>query len=188
VGKRSRKRGTPPSAAVSGTGSSRADRDEARARRAEAATRRREAAATRDPRKPSGPRRRGRPTIDERPPAPWGNFPLVELVVLLAIVLFVLSFVVGGPRGTVMLTAALVLGSLAGLELSIREHFAGYRSHTTLLAGVAGFASMAIVYFAGGKSDVTRTLMIPIGGLVFALAFFLFRQAFKRRSGGLGFR
>jgi hypothetical protein len=187
VGKRSRKRGAEPSAPVSAGGSSRAQRDAARARRAEAATRRREASA-RGERATPARRRRGRPSIDERPPAPWGKFPLVELVVLLALVLFALSFVVGGPRGTVMLTAALALGSLAGLELSIREHFAGYRSHTMLLAGVAGFASMAVVYFAGGKSDLTRALMIPVGGLVFAGAFFLLRQAFKRRSGGLGFR
>ena len=30
-----------------------------------------------------------------------------------------------------MLIAGLVLGSLAGLELAAREHFAGYRSHSS---------------------------------------------------------
>ena len=186
MGKRSRKRGTPAGddATVSTTGTSRAQRDAARARRAEAA-RRRSAAATSTPRQR---RRRGRPTIDERPPAPWGKFPLVEIVVLLALILLPLSFVVGGTRGNVMLTAALALGSLAGLELSIREHFAGYRSHTTLLAGACAFASMAVVFFAGGRGDVSRALMIPVGGLVFLGAFWALREAFKRRSGGLGFR
>src|SRR5207245_10214506 len=106
----------------------RAGRDAPRARRAQAAERRRSTAASAG-RAPAPVRRRGRPTIDERPPAPWGRFPLVELVVLLALILLPLSFVVGGARGRVMLTGALVLGSLAGLELSIREHFAGYRSH-----------------------------------------------------------
>ena len=33
-----------------------------------------------------------------------------------------------------MLAAAAALGSLAGLEISLREHLAGYRSHTTVLA------------------------------------------------------
>ena len=37
-----------------------------------------------------------------------------------------------------MIGTGLVLGSLAGLELSAREHFAGYRSHTLLLAGAVG--------------------------------------------------
>ena len=107
---------------------------------------------------------------------------------LLALVLGVLGFVEGGRRGFVLLACAMVLGSLAGLELSIREHFAGYRSHTTLLAGAAAFASMAVLFFLGGKSDVTRALMIPLGGLVFVAAYWLLREAFKRRSGGLGFR
>jgi hypothetical protein len=189
MGKRSRKRGAPvdDAGAPSGgsrAGSSRAERDAARARRAEAARRR--SADTRASPRPA--RRRGRPTIDERPPAPWGKFPLVELVVLLALILLPLSFVVGGTRGNVMLTAALALGSLAGLELSIREHFAGYRSHTTLLAGACAFAAMAIVFFAGGRGDLSRALMIPVGGLVFLGGFWFFREAFKRRSGGLGFR
>ena len=107
---------------------------------------------------------------------------------LLAIVLFVVGLIVGGSRGPVMLTAALVLGSLAGLELSIREHFGGFRSHTTLLAGVAGFAAMAITYFAAGRGTLARTLLIPVAAVVFLGAFWLLRQAFKRRSGGLGFR
>jgi hypothetical protein len=189
MGKRSRKRGTPlddsgASADAPRAGSSRAERDAARARRAEAARRRSEEART----GPRPARRRGRPTIDERPPAPWGKFPLVELVVLLALVLLPLSFVVGGTRGKVMLTASLALGSLAGLELSIREHFSGFRSHTTLLAGACAFASIVIVFFAGGRGDVSRALMLPVGGLVFLGAFWALREAFKRRSGGLGFR
>ena len=186
MGKRSRKRGAPDedAGARSPSGSSRAERDAARARRAEAA-RRRSAEASGGTR-PA--RRRGRPTIDERPQAPWGKFPLVELVVLLALILLPLSFVVGGTRGNVMLTAALALGSLAGLELSIREHFGGYRSHTTLLAGACAFVAIVVVFFGGGRGDVSRALMLPVGGLVFAAAFWLLREAFKRRSGGLGFR
>jgi hypothetical protein len=188
MGKRSRKRGAPDEAPLSPAGTSRAARDEARQRRAEAAAGRREAGVRPGAGGSAPQRRRGRPSIDERPLPPWGKFPLDILLVLLALVLFALSFVVSGPRGAVMLTAALVLGSLAGLELSIREHFSGFRSHTTLLAGAAGFATMAILFFAGGKSDVTRALMIPAGGLVCLVAFWLLREAFKRRSGGLGFR
>ena len=37
-----------------------------------------------------------------------------------------------------MIAVGLALGALAGMELSIREHFAGYRSHTLLLSGAAG--------------------------------------------------
>jgi len=60
-----------------------------------------------------------------------------------------------------------LLGSLAGLELSIREHFAGYRSHTTLLAGVAAFVAVVVTFFALGKGDLARALLLPVAGLVF---------------------
>jgi hypothetical protein len=187
MGKRSRKRGSAPDAPVSAAGTSRAERDAARKRRAQAAEKRRSGGSAGSAR-PAPPRRRGRPSIDERPPAPWGKFPLVELVVLVALVMFVSSFFVGGARSVVLLTAGLALGSLAGLELSIREHFAGYRSHTTILAGACAFAAMAIVFFAGGRGDLSRGLMLPVGGIVFLAGFWFFREAFKRRSGGLGFR
>ena len=47
-----------------------------------------------------------------------------------------------------MLIAGLVLGSLAGLELAAREHFASYRSHSSLLAACAAFATGALVVIA----------------------------------------
>ena len=53
--------------------------------------------------KPSAPvRRRRAPGLDQRPPAPWGSFPLVELVVLVAIVMLVGGFVIRGGRGSLM--------------------------------------------------------------------------------------
>jgi hypothetical protein len=178
VGKRSRKRGHADSAGRSiAATTTRAERDAARARRT--------AQAEAKPEQRRRPTRR--PSIDERPPAPWGGFPLVELVVLGALGLFVAGLIVRGARGGVMLVCALVLGSLAGLELSIREHFAGFRSHTTLLAGAAGVGTAMLTFFVLGK-DTGRALFLPVGIVVFAAAFWALRQAFKRRSGGLGFR
>src|SRR3954466_7861023 len=163
MGKRSRKRGD-----VEASLTTRAERDAARARRAEAARRSQEQGG-------SGRRpRTGRTSIDDRPPAPWGSFPLVELVVLLALILIVVGFIVRGERGGTMIVGGFALGSLAGLELSIREHFGGFRSHTTLLAPAAGFAAGALV-------DVVprdRVAPLPVAGLVFLVAFWVFRQAF----------
>ena len=183
MGKRSRKRGAGEGADVSPTGTSRAERDAARRKRAQAAS----ARARQDAGAPRRARR-GRPTIDERPPAPWGRFPLVEIAVLLAIVLFVTGLVIGGADGRILLTGALALGSLAGLELSIREHFAGYRSHTTLLAAATAFAAMAATFFAAGRGDLARVLLLPVAGVVFMGTWWALRETFKRRSGGLGFR
>ena len=122
---------------------------------------------------------------DDRPPAPWGSFPLAELVVLVALVMLIAGFVTQGTRGAVMTGVALVLGSLAGLEISIREHFAGYRSHSLLLAGSAGVATLAALAFLAG---LVVWVCLLAGAAVFAICFALLRGAFRRASGGLSYR
>src|SRR5437764_6279495 len=177
MGRRSRKRGYSGTAGESRAATTtRAQRDAARERRTAA----QEAGEKR-------PHRRGRASIEDRPPPPWGNFPLVELLVLAAIGLFVAGLIVRGQRGGVMVVCALVLGALAGVELSIREHFAGFRSHSSLLAGlVAVPTATATAFIVGGRDG--RILFLPVLVVVFGVAFWLLREAFKRRSGGLGFR
>lgn len=118
---------------------------------------------------------------DAAPKAPWGSFPLVELCALAAIVLGVWGILDGRLA---LVFGAMLLGSVAGLEVTIREHFGGYRSHTLVLSGVLAIAAMAILYFAGAQ----RTVLIAgaVGGLLVGIP--LFRQLFKRRSGGVGMR
>ncbi|MGI8439092.1 MAG: hypothetical protein ACR2NV_02645, partial [Thermoleophilaceae bacterium] len=87
-----------------------------------------------------------------------------------------------------MILAALVLGSIVGLELSAREHLAGYRPHSTLLAGVAAVVVMAALVYSTGYGVLTPYLVVPIGALVFVPCFILLRRTFRRRSGGLSFR
>jgi hypothetical protein len=125
-----------------------------------------------------------RPKGRERPAAPWGSFPLVELCVLLALVIGVLGVILGGDRGMILLVTAAALGSLAGLELSLREHLAGFRSHTTLLAAAVAVLASAIAFFGG----VARELVLVAAVVAFGVAWWLLREVFKRRSGGLGFR
>ena len=79
---------------------------------------------------------------DERPPAPWGSFPLAELVILAGIVCLIVG-VVGGHE--MVIGVGVALAGLGGLEVAIREHFAGYRSHTSLLAGFVFVITVGIV-------------------------------------------
>jgi hypothetical protein len=139
--------------------------------------------------RPRGERRAGQPRrrypryrdLDERPRAPWAPFPLVELAVLVALVLLVAGFAVRGHRGTLMIAAGLVLGSLAGLELSIREHFAGYRSHTALLAGAVAVAvAVGLTLLVPAVPLIVR-LVLAVAAFA-ATARFLVR-VFQRRSG-----
>lgn len=136
------------------------------------------------PARPTPSARRGSRRPD-RPPSPWGSFPLVEIVILLALVLLIVGFFMGGTtRGDVMLVAGFALGALAALELTLREHFAGYRSHTSLLSGFVTVFVLGLGFFLGWP----QLVKVGAGVGAFGLSFYLFREAFKRRSGGLGFR
>ena len=64
------------------------------------------------------------------------------------VVLLIAGFFVAPPQGFVMVAVGLVLGSLAGLELTIREHFAGYRSHTLLLSAAVGVPVFGVLFAA----------------------------------------
>lgn len=133
---------------------------------------------------PSGPTpgRGAAPIEERRPPAPWGSFPLVELMVLLGLGLLVAGFLVGGQRGTSLLVAGLAIASLAGLELSIREHFGGYRSHSLLLAGAIGLATLLAAHYLAGIPPATSVI---IGAAAAVPAFWALAAAFRRRSGRL---
>jgi hypothetical protein len=131
----------------------------------------------------TGPRaaRPRRAALDERPPAPWGSFPLVELVVLVALAMLIGGFVLRGDRGALMIGVGLALGALGGLELSIREHFAGYRSHTLLLSGAPAVAVLASLAYLVPSLWLPAALAVACA--VFALAAWALTGAFRRRSG-----
>ena len=134
----------------------------------------------------AGSRRRGEP--EPPPPAPWGSFPLIELSVLIGIVMLVIGFFFAdGSRGPILIATGLLLGSIGGLELSIREHFAGYRSHTLLLAGVPALIVLGVLFYAG-PDGLPRVARAGIGLAVFAAAAFVLTRAFAARSGGHAFK
>jgi hypothetical protein len=119
---------------------------------------------------------------DERPPAPWGNAPLAELVILAGIVSLAIGVIGGHPTA---IGVGVALAGLGGLEVAIREHFAGYRSHTTMLAGVAFVFTTGLVFYV---ADQILAVALAIGALAFAITFFFTLRAFQRASGGLSYR
>jgi lysylphosphatidylglycerol synthetase-like protein (DUF2156 family) len=119
---------------------------------------------------------------DERPPAPWGKAPLAELVILAGIVALAVGVIGGHPTA---IGLGVALAGLGGLEVAIREHFAGYRSHTTMLAGAVFVFTTGLVFYA---ADQILAVALAIGAVAFAISFFLARRAFQRASGGLSYR
>jgi hypothetical protein len=124
-------------------------------------------------------RRPGRPRPEDRPKPPWHPVPLVELSVLVGIVLLVLGALnIDEDRGKIMLVLGMALGSLGGLDTALREHFAGYRSHTTIIAALPAVVTAAALYFA----RVPWPVLIGATAVVFAVVFTLARNAFMRRA------
>jgi hypothetical protein len=116
---------------------------------------------------------------DDRPKAPWHPFPLVELCVLAGIVLLVLGLIEHDSRhGRAMLVTGLALGSLGGLDTAAREHFAGFRSHTLVLAGVPTVALAATLYFL----QVPWPAVVAGAALTLAFGAWLLWRAYQRRA------
>jgi hypothetical protein len=159
MGRRTRKRGGPTRAQ-----STRAERDVTRAQ----------------------PRPRKRPSSAERPSAPWGSFPLSELIILAGIGALVWGLLSGSDAGGKRVAGGLVLASLGGGELALREHLGGFRSHSALLAGVATFVVVTVIVLALGP--VQMWVILLAGVAVFGASFYWMRELFRRRSGGLSFR
>jgi hypothetical protein len=122
------------------------------------------------------------PSADQRPPAPWGKAPLAELAIFAGIVCLAIG-IFGGTE--TLIGVGVALAGLGGMEVAIREHFAGYRSHTTLLAGFVFVVVVGLLFYAFHQ---VLAVALPIGAVCFALAFFLARRAFQRASGGLSYR
>ena len=134
----------------------------------------------------AAPAPRPAPLSDERPKAPWHPFPLVELCVLVGIVLIVVGAITGldSDRGRAALLCGLVLASLGGLDTALREHFNGYRSHSSVLAGLPAVLVAGALFFARAP----WIAVVGAGALTFALGFWACRAAFRRRSGGLSYK
>jgi hypothetical protein len=156
--KRSRKRRTPD----------RAPRAVASSRRDERAIRAAEAARERQ----RGQRQLGRE--GERPEGPFGGLPVSEVAIFLGIIGAVFGFLNGGGPALVV---GLVVCALAVCEITAREHFAGYRSHTALLAGIpAVLIEVGVVAIFGEPKQ--RGFLLVVVVPVFAILFWLLRRQF----------
>lgn len=83
------------------------------------------------------------------------------------------------------LGVGVVLAALGGLATAASEHFAGYRSHTTLLAGTVFVLVVGGLFYLAG---LILAVCLGVGAVAFLAVFFALRRAFQRASGGLSFK
>ena len=115
----------------------------------------------------------------ERPLPPWHPFPLTELLVFIAVLCAGAALVTWGTvRGLWLAGAGLSVGVLAGLEVSVREHFSGYRDHSSTLAGALAGALAAV----GAVTGVSLEVVLVAAFGAFVVGGVTLRRTFPRRA------
>ena len=113
-------------------------------------------------------------SVGERPQAPWHPLPLSELLILVGAI----GTIVGlNGRESSVLLAGIGAVALGTIEVALREHSSGYRSHTILLAmlpTIVFFTAFSVITAAFVTPVPTWLRILPIG-----LAVPLFMACFK---------
>lgn len=119
-----------------------------------------------------GERRLGRE--GERPEGPFGGLPISELAIFAGLIAAIVGFLEGARAPLIV---GLVVCALGVLEVTAREHFSGYRSHTVLLAAVPAIAVEVGVVVAFGEPRQRALLLVAVVP-VFSILFWLLRRRF----------
>jgi hypothetical protein len=118
----------------------------------------------------------------ERPPSAFGGLPVSELAIFAGLVGTAVGFFAGNPSALVV---GIVVCLLGVVEVTAREHFSGYRSHASLLAGVpavaVGIGLVAIIGHGSvrrGLEGANRSALLVIVP-IFAVLFWALRKRFR---------
>ena len=188
---RSRKRRRPVAQVADGGAAAalgRADEDRARERepaRGPAPSSRGSRARARPRAAPQGGagRFRDAQSVGERPPAPWHPLPLSELLILVGAIGAVVGLRKGVSHGGPALIAGLAAVAIGTVEVTLREHRSGYRSHALILALLPTIAFHSVVILiTAAFTQAPQALNVALLGLDAALFAFLFKLLRARFS------
>lgn len=102
----------------------------------------------------------------ERPPSPFGGLPVSEIAIFAGAIAVLVGLVQGGGAALIV---GVVVCVLAVLEVTLREHLSGYRSHAVLLAAMAAVAveTVLAIWIVPGARLALLVVMVPVFGIVF---------------------
>jgi hypothetical protein len=122
-------------------------------------------------------------SVGERPQAPWHPLPLSELLILVGGI----GTIIALKRGEVQSGGAALFASLGAvvlgtIEVTLREHLSGYRSHTLILSLLPTIVfHSAVVLVLAAFVRVPRwftTAMLLLDAALFAFLFKVLRARF----------
>ncbi|MEV4420507.1 hypothetical protein AB0L40_11100 [Patulibacter sp. NPDC049589] len=123
----------------------------------------------------------------EAPKPIWHPLPITEGLILVGIVVAAIGLF---SQSTGLVLGGLALLVLSSLELAVREHMAGYRSHTSLISAVVAMVCAVGLGLILNVADIglPQWPLLFVAIFVFAGMFRVLRLKFKERSGGLTYR
>jgi hypothetical protein len=113
-------------------------------------------------------------TEGERPPSPFGGLPVSEIAIFAGAIGAAVGVIQGGG---VALVVGLIVCTLGVVEVTAREHFSGFRSHTSLLAAIPAVAAgvgVVLIFGQPRQRSVVLLAVVP----VYAVVFWLLRKRF----------
>jgi hypothetical protein len=121
-------------------------------------------------------------SLGERPRALWHPLPLSELLILVGAIGTVIGLRRGISHGGPPLFAGLAAVAIGTVEVTLREHLSGYRSHTLILALLPTIVfHSAVILIVAAFTRLPRwlnvALLVPDAAL-FAVLFKLLRARF----------
>ena len=144
----------------------------------------RRAVAERPPARPRPSRFEVRDGV-ARPQPIWSPFPLTEVGMAAGIAIFGTGLLSDGRRATWLLTIAVLMLVVVVGELCLRDHFAGFRSHTLLLSvlPVAILNGLAVAVFGDAvRGPPVLVLDLALAGGLAWLLTRRFRSAHERAA------
>ena len=105
----------------------------------------------------------------------FGGVPVAEIAIFAGLVAIIV-WMAGG--GTPVLVVGLVVSTLGVVEVTAREHFSGYRSHTTLLAAIPAVAISLVLLTALGTHSGRAPLLVLVAVPIFSAVFWFLRKRF----------
>ena len=114
--------------------------------------------------------------VKERPEAPWHPLPLSELLILVGLVGVMVAVFIEKEVHPALLLASIAAVAIGTVEVTLREHLGGYRSHTVLLALIPVVVlHSAVLLIAGAFTSVPRWVNIPLLALDIAIFSLLYK-------------
>lgn len=118
----------------------------------------------------------------QRPPGRFGGLPVSEIAILAGAVALVVGIINhGGPA----LIAGVVICLFGVVEVTTREHFSGYRSHTVLLAAIPAVAVEFLIALTVGPPAIRALLLVPVAAVFASCAWFLRKRFLVARQARL---